>query len=56
MRSVSFLLAFAFIVAGTSMAGSVESGLPGVGTFSYNGSPIASPPAMVFATRVGATQ
>jgi hypothetical protein len=37
MRTVSFILAIVFVVAGSSMAGSVESGLPGVGTFSYNG-------------------
>ena len=41
MRTVSFILAFVFVVAGSSMAGSVESGLPGVGTFSYNGAPVA---------------
>lgn len=40
MRTTSFILAFAFILAGPSMAGSSESGLPGVGTFSYNGSPV----------------
>jgi hypothetical protein len=39
MRTVSFILAFAFILAGPSMAGSSDNGLPGVGTFSYNGSP-----------------
>jgi len=25
------------------MAGSPDSGLPGIGTFTYNGSPVASP-------------
>jgi hypothetical protein len=39
MRTISFILAFAFILAGPSMAGSSENGLPGAGTFSYNGSP-----------------
>lgn len=38
MRTISFILAFAFILAGPSMAGSSENGLPGIGTFSYNGS------------------
>lgn len=38
MRTVSFILAFAFILAGPSMAGSSENGLPGIGAFSYNGS------------------
>ena len=42
MRTTSLILAFAFILAGPSMAGSSED-LPGVGTFAYNGSPLASP-------------
>jgi hypothetical protein len=40
MRTISFILAFAFILAGPSMAGSSENGLPGIGTFAYNGSPV----------------
>ena len=43
MRTTSFILAFAFILAGPSMAGSSDQGLPGVGTFAYNGSPLANP-------------
>ena len=42
MRTLSFILAFAFVLAGPSMAGSADSGLPGVGTFAYSGLPIAS--------------
>jgi len=42
MRTLSFILALAFVVAGSSLAGSSEAGLPGIGTFAYNGSPIAS--------------
>ena len=41
MRTLSFMLAFAFVLAGPSMAGSTDSHLPGVGTFAYTGSPIA---------------
>lgn len=41
MRTISFILAFAFVLAGPSMAGSSNNGLPGIGTFSYNGSPIS---------------
>ena len=41
MRTLSFILALAFVVAGSSLAGSSEAGLPGIGTFAYNGSPIA---------------
>jgi hypothetical protein len=43
MRTISFILAFAFILAGPSMAGSSDNGLPGIGTFSYNGSPATIP-------------
>jgi hypothetical protein len=41
MRTLSFILAFAFLLAGPSLAGSSDGGLPGIGTFAYNGSPIA---------------
>ncbi|WP_454629010.1 hypothetical protein [Bradyrhizobium cenepequi] len=44
MRTISLILAFAFVLAGPSMAGmagSSDSDLPGIGTFSYTGSPIA---------------
>ena len=40
MRTTSFILAFAFMLAGPSMAGS-STRFPGVGTFAYNGSPVA---------------
>ena len=49
MRTVSFILAFVFVIAGSSMAGSVENALPGVGTFSYNGTPVA--PSLIVAAR-----
>lgn len=49
MRTVSFILAFAFLMAGPSLAGSAGNGLPGVGTFSYNGSPIVTATPMVVA-------
>jgi hypothetical protein len=39
MRTISFILGFAFILAGPSIAGSSEGSLPGIGTFSYSGSP-----------------
>ena len=53
MRTMSFILAFAFVLAGSSMAGSAETALPGIGTFSYNGSPVmtGAPHTMVVATR-----
>ncbi|MCK1360563.1 hypothetical protein [Bradyrhizobium sp. 199] len=40
MRALSFILAFAFVVAGSSFAGSPDGNLPGVGTFQYSGSPV----------------
>ena len=53
MRTTSFILAFAFILAGSSMAGSADQGLPGVGTFAYSGSPVATTAAqpMVLAAK-----
>ncbi|MES2198383.1 MAG: hypothetical protein V4517_28520 [Pseudomonadota bacterium] len=42
MRTLSFILAFGFVLAGPSMAGSSENTMPGIGTFAYNGSPIAA--------------
>jgi hypothetical protein len=42
MRALSLILAFAFVVAGSSFAGSPDGNLPGVGTFQYSGSPIST--------------
>ncbi len=50
MRTFSFILAFAFIVAGPSLAGSSEGNLPGAGAFSYGPSAAAaSAPAVMVA-------
>jgi hypothetical protein len=53
MRTLSLILAVAFVLAGPSIAGSSDADLPGVGTFAYNGSPIATPavPSIVVAAR-----
>jgi hypothetical protein len=53
MRTLSFVLAVAFVVAGPSMAGSLDSSLPAIGTFAYSGSPIVTlaPDALVVAAR-----
>jgi hypothetical protein len=53
MRTLSFILAFAFVLAGPSIAGSLEGSLPGIGTFAYNGSRIvtSAPQAIVVAAR-----
>jgi hypothetical protein len=42
MRTFSFILAFAFVLA-PSLAGLSDTGLPGIGTFAYNGSPVVTP-------------
>jgi hypothetical protein len=53
MRTLSFMLAFAFVLAGPSLAGSSDNRLPGIGTFAYNGSPItaSASQAMLVAAR-----
>jgi len=53
MRTLSIILAFAFVLAGASVAGSVDNSLPGIGTFTYTGSPIvtSAPQAVVVAAR-----
>jgi hypothetical protein len=53
MRTLSVILAFAFVLVGPSMAGSSDGSLPGIGTFAYNGSPIAisAPQAVLVASR-----
>jgi hypothetical protein len=40
MRAFSFILTVACFLLGPSLAGSPDGGLQGVGTFSYNGSPV----------------
>ena len=51
MRTISFILACVFILAGPSMAGSSDNGLQGIGAFSYNGSPatVSAPQPIVVA-------
>ena len=56
MRTFSFILAFAFVLVGPSMAGTVDSSLPGIGTFSYNGTPITSPASPTILVAVLLTQ
>jgi hypothetical protein len=53
MRTLSFILAFAFVLAGPSTAGSSDRSLPGIGTFAYYGSPIVTsvPHSVVVAAR-----
>jgi hypothetical protein len=52
MRSFSFFLAFAFVLAGPTLAGTSDGGLPGIGTFSYQASPtLIAASALVVAAR-----
>jgi hypothetical protein len=51
MRTLSFILAFAFILAGPSIAGSAENTLPGAGAFSYGSMSNPVPPAVIVAAR-----
>jgi hypothetical protein len=51
MRALSYMIAIVLLLTGPSMAGSAEGNLPGIGTFSYNGSQIITqiPSAMAVA-------
>jgi hypothetical protein len=49
MRTLSFIIALVSVLAGPSLAGSADRDLPGIGTFSYCGSPIRSPATEVAA-------
>jgi hypothetical protein len=53
MQTLSFILAFAFMLVCPALAGSSEASLPGIGTFAYSGSPVAVavPQAVVVAAR-----
>jgi hypothetical protein len=51
MRTLSFILAFGFLLVGPSMAGLSDGGLPGVGSFAYSGPPIAASSPIVVAAR-----
>jgi hypothetical protein len=40
MRAISYMIALILVLTGPSLAGSADGDLPGVGTFSYSGTPI----------------
>ena len=40
MRALSYVIALVFVLTGPSLAGSADRDMPGVGTFTYCGSPI----------------
>lgn len=43
MRALSYMVAVVLVLTGPSVAGSADRDLPGIGTFSYCGSPILVP-------------
>ena len=50
MRALGYVLVLVFVLTGPSLAGSADRDLPGVGTFTYCGSPVVTPaPGMVVA-------
>ena len=50
MRTLSLILAFAFVLVGPSMAGSPDN-LPAAGAFDYNGAPAVNSAPLVLAAR-----
>jgi hypothetical protein len=51
MQTLTFMLALAFMVVLPALAGNAESARQGIGTFAYNGSPIAVSQPIVVAAR-----
>jgi hypothetical protein len=43
MRALCYVIAFVAVLTGPSLAGSADRDLPGIGSFSYCGSPIPTP-------------
>jgi len=50
MRPFSYVIALVLLLSGPSMAGSADRDVPGIGTFSYNGSPVVASPPRVMAS------
>ena len=54
MRALSYIIATVLLLTAPLMAGSGGNDLPGIGTFSYDGSPVATQvPTVMAATNVG---
>ena len=49
MRPLSCIIALVLLLTGPSLAGSADRDLPGVGTFTYRGTPILNPAPEVMA-------
>jgi hypothetical protein len=54
MRPFAYAVALVLLVTAYSLAGPADRDLPGIGTFSYNGSPIVTrAPSMMAAIEIG---
>ena len=54
MRALSYIIATVLLLTAPLMAGSGDNDLPGIGTFSYGGSPVATQiPTVMAATNIG---
>jgi hypothetical protein len=51
MRTLSFIITLVWVLAGPSLLGSAGRDLPGIGTFTYCGSPILNSGPEVLAAR-----
>jgi hypothetical protein len=49
MRALSYLIALILVFAGPSLGSPADGDLPGIGTFSYCGTPLHTPPIEVVA-------
>jgi hypothetical protein len=49
MRALSYVIALILLLTGPSLAGTPDGDLPGIGTFTYNGSPVPNQAATVMA-------
>lgn len=49
MRALSYIITLVFVLTGPSLAGSADRDMPGVGTFTYCGSPVVTPAPEVLA-------
>ena len=43
MRAVSYMIVLVLVLTAPSLADTADGGLPGIGTFSYCGTPILAP-------------
>jgi hypothetical protein len=49
MRVLGYIFAVVLILTGPSLAGSADRDMPGIGTFTYCGSPVQAPAPQVMA-------